>query len=132
MRVQTFFGRIAGSTNEQFFGLALVLLRVTFGVEMFMIGYAGGDFPVLYMIVGICFMLGILLRPAAVAGLALLLVSTFMTSPEALKNTWFIYLGLMAIALLALPGGLGHSLGLNGLVMRNIRYPKTLARLLFG
>ncbi len=63
----------------------------------------------------------------------LVLIGDVLILPfEITKELWSVHAIVLAITCLALAGGLGHAAGLNGLILRNIRYPGTFARLLFG
>jgi hypothetical protein len=162
MRIQTLFGRIAGAANEQWFGISLIIVRIFFGIHAFLFGrvmfhaYKTGIIgpeepfgPMLHalldhqsimagaavclMITGICFAFGVLTRPAAVLSLLMVGVGDILILPPNVAVPMLsTHAGVVAFSLLALSGGLGHAVGLNGIILRNIRRPGGIANAFFG
>lgn len=135
MRVQTMFGRISAGTNEKLFGPALVLLRVAFGAILTMSSQTTflfwlGPFA---LVIGILFIAGLFVRPASlVMLLALIVLDVTLTPLPMLKMLIWPQLIVVSIALMGLAGGMGNALGLNGLILRNIKSPGAFIKFLFS
>jgi len=162
MRIQSLFGRIAGAADEQWFGISLVAVRIAFGLYSFVFGRAMwqalqvGSVPaeepfgpmlrvlldhhsvmsfaaVALMTVGVLLMLGLLTRPAGALCIIMVVIGDAFVLPSAIMQSMLaVHAGVIAFSLLMLSGGLGHAVGLNGIVLRNIRHPGAFARALFG
>lgn len=156
MRVRTAFGRLAEATQERLFGAAFVLLRVVLGAECLAAGLSlsqsdfkargldalltsltAGILPTVstWILIGMgaALVLGLFTRPAGLLGAVLFgyayaLDILASTTPDYLT----LHLPLIALCLLFATGGAGHAFGLNGLVLRNLRYPGPLARFFYG
>lgn len=85
------------------------------------------------MLIGIALILGLLVRPAAFFG-ALLMGLYYFAQFEGNTSHGYIDSHIMYIALFVLfmAGGAGHSLGLNGIVSRKLIKKNKLSRILFG
>lgn len=164
MRTETLFDRIARATNPTAFGIALVLLRVAFGVLFFLSGIsklgdwsasayllgATGPFaawfqslagsPVIdalnawgMILIGAALIGGLLVRPAAVGGIAMMVLYYFAHFTE---NTAHGYIDehiiYALVFFLFVAGGAGHAFGLNALAMRSLRRPNAFARFMLG
>ena len=162
MKIQTAFGRIASGTNERLLGPALVTVRIGVGAILFSFGQFlwmashGGILPanlppapvinaivghgsasaliaVAFMIVGVAYTLGLLLKPAGlllivVLGVLDIAILPLSTVKIILPNEVF----LVGMGLLGFSGGLGNAFGLNGVILRNIAHPGAVARFLFS
>lgn len=84
-------------------------------------------------LVGLALIVGLLVRPAAIAGMALMVLYYLAHFAD---NTTNGYIDTHVIHILVLlmfaAGGAGHMFGLNGLAMHSIRRQSIVTRFLFG
>ncbi len=84
-------------------------------------------------LLGIALIIGLLTRPAALFGIALM---TLYYLAHFVENTAHGYIDehviYAAVLLLFVAGGAGHAFGLNATVLGNLRKPSAVTRFLFG
>lgn len=164
MRTETLFDQFARATNPAVFGIALVLLRVAFGVMFLLSGLSkfgdwsasaylaasSGPFAAWFqslagngivdslnawgmVLIGAGLILGLLVRPAAIGGIALMVLYYFAAFTSNISHGYIDNHVIYALALFVLAaGGAGHALGLNTLALRSIRKPNAFARFMLG
>ncbi len=82
---------------------------------------------------GLALLFGILVRPAAIGGVALMVLYYFAHFSENTAGGYVDQHVVYAAALLLFAaGGAGHAFGLNAIVVGNIRKPNRVVRWLFG
>jgi hypothetical protein len=135
MRVQTSFEKFAQLTHGGLFAFCLMALRILLGVAALGLATAVplADMSWLHAVagvVGLSFLAGLVVRPNALLGVVAL-VFVLATEATNLEGSVKI-IGLMLLLGLFAAGGSSHILGLDGLILRNLRRPGRVARFLFG
>jgi len=134
-------GAIVSGTNEKLFGTALVLLRISFGgIVAANIGSVATSHGVVVpwimyppLVIAALFALGLCVRPASIVLLILLAVIDVVVLPlTVVKALIWPQLFAISIALMGISGGLGNAVGLNGLILRNIKNPGAFVKFLFS
>jgi hypothetical protein len=152
MRFQTSFEKIAAATNGQLFGWSFIGLRVFLGVVLVFMtlnsgavtywnadaAFSSGDLlwssatQVVMFAFGVSLILGLLIRPLAVAMLAYVVVSTVLVIQQGTPGVILFYIPVFLLLGMYVSGGAGHAFGLDGVVLRNIRRPNAITKFLFG
>lgn len=143
MRSQTTFENISKSMNGKVFGFFFIALRIIAGISIlysasshltWTANIQGDITNMLFIGVGVALLLGLLVRPFSMLGM-------LQTSVGAIlllgiggggSDEFFVHVGLFFMFGLFASGGAGHAVGLDGLILRNIRQPGRLVRFLFG
>lgn len=85
------------------------------------------------LLIGVALLLGLFVRPAALAGALLMLLFYFASFAE---NTAHGYIDMHIVYLLVLllfaAGGAGHAFGVNAFALRTLRRPNAFARFVLG
>lgn len=147
MRVQTVFDSLAKNTQQQVFAYCLVLVRIALGAiclsmvsEFLKVNNLFGVWLPLVIAAllfgGGALLLGLLVRPAALVLSLFTLYFSYLTWADLLVEQQALHVlfltGLLALLGLFVAGGSGHALGLDGVVLRNIRRPGRWSKFLFG
>ncbi len=154
MRVQTNFENLVAATNGQLFGWSFIGLRVFIGVVFMLMALQSGAIAwwnpdlnfsaseiawssltqIMTLILGLSLIVGLLVRPASVVMLAYMLGSLVITfnSGELSPDIWVLYIPIALVFGMYASGGAGHALGLDGVVLRNLRRPNAVTKFLFG
>lgn len=146
-------------TNEKLFGPSLVLLRISFGLMLASFGFdlsvdvtnpnlftnafssvattivahESGILFVPILLIATCFVLGLFTKPASIALIVILAVIDIAMLPLAtVSSLLWPQMLIVSVSLMAIAGGLGNALGLNGLILRNIKNPGAFVKFLFS
>ncbi len=164
MRSQSSFERLSAATNQRWFSIGLVVLRVVIGVQLLMAGIAKmGDWSAAkYLegatgplaswfqslagnpavdwlnvwgltLIGAALIVGLMVRPAAFFG-AIMMTLYYLSDLEGNTAHGFIdqHIILAVIMVLFMAGGVGHTLGVDGLAREHFRKAGRWVGLIFG